>query len=74
MLQRQFSHLNGHKIGGSEEVTGGTRKLRNEERHNLYFSPYIIRMNKSRTRWVIHLARTAECIQSFGTENDHYED
>jgi hypothetical protein len=29
-------------------VTGGRRKLHNEERHNLYSSPSIIRMIKSR--------------------------
>jgi hypothetical protein len=27
-----------------DEVTGGWRKLHNEELHNLYFSPSIIRM------------------------------
>jgi hypothetical protein len=31
-----------------EEVTGGWRKLRNEELHNLYSSPSTIRMIKSR--------------------------
>jgi hypothetical protein len=31
-----------------DEVTGGCRKLRNEELHNLYSSPSIIRMIKSR--------------------------
>jgi hypothetical protein len=30
------------------EVTGGWRKLHNEELHNLYTSPSIIRMIKSR--------------------------
>jgi hypothetical protein len=29
-----------------DEVTGGRRKLHNEELHNLYSSPSIIRMNK----------------------------
>jgi hypothetical protein len=29
-----------------DEVTGGCRKLHNEELHNLYSSPSIIRMNK----------------------------
>jgi hypothetical protein len=34
---------------------GVWRKLRNEERHNLYFSPVIIRMiNSRRMRWVRH--------------------
>jgi hypothetical protein len=31
-----------------DEVTGGWRKLHNEELHNLYSSPSIIRMIKSR--------------------------
>jgi hypothetical protein len=31
-----------------DEVTGGWRKLHNEELRNLYFSPNIIRMIKSR--------------------------
>jgi hypothetical protein len=35
-----------------DEVTGGWRKLHNEELHNLYSSPSIIRMIKSRKiRW-----------------------
>jgi hypothetical protein len=40
------------------EVTGARRKLRNEELHNLYFSPSIIRMIKSRRMtWAWHIAR-----------------
>jgi hypothetical protein len=31
-----------------DDVTGGWRKLHNEELHNLYSSPSIIRMIKSR--------------------------
>jgi hypothetical protein len=39
-------------------VIGGWRKLHNEELHNLYCSPSIIRMIKSRRmRWAGHLAR-----------------
>jgi hypothetical protein len=40
-----------------DEVKGGWRKLHNEELHNLYSSPSIIRTIKSkRIRWVRHLA------------------
>jgi hypothetical protein len=48
------------KICGLErdEVTGGWRKLYNEELHNLYFSPGIIRVVTSRRmRWTGHVAR-----------------
>jgi hypothetical protein len=42
-------------------VTGGWRKLHNEELHNLYSSPSIIRIIKSRRmRWAGHLARMGE--------------
>jgi hypothetical protein len=41
-----------------DEVTGGSRKVHNEELHNLYSSPRIIRMIKSRRmKWVGHVAR-----------------
>jgi hypothetical protein len=43
-----------------DEVTGGWRKLHNEELHNLYPSPNIIRMNKSRMRWEGHVALMEE--------------
>jgi hypothetical protein len=40
-----------------DEVTGGWRKLHNQELHNLYSSPSIIRMSKSRRmRWAEHVA------------------
>jgi hypothetical protein len=43
-----------------DEVTGGWRKPRYEELHNLYSLPSIIRMTKSRRiRWVGHVARNA---------------
>jgi hypothetical protein len=41
-----------------EEVTGDWRKLQNEDLHNLYSSPNIIRMIKSRNmRWAEYIAR-----------------
>jgi hypothetical protein len=41
-----------------DEVTRGWRKLHNEELHNLYSSPSIIRTMKSRRmRWAGHVAR-----------------
>jgi hypothetical protein len=44
-----------------EEVTGELRKLRNEELHELYSSPSIIRIMKSRRmRWVGHITRMGE--------------
>jgi hypothetical protein len=44
-----------------DEVTRGWRKLHNEELHNLYSSPNIIRMIKSRRmRWIGHVVRMGE--------------
>jgi hypothetical protein len=49
-----------------DEVTGGWRKLHNEELHNLYSSPSIIRMIKLRSMiWAGHVStnyREEECI------------
>jgi hypothetical protein len=44
-----------------DEVTGGWRKLHIDELHDLYSSPNIIRMTKSRRmRWAGHVARMGE--------------
>jgi hypothetical protein len=44
-----------------DEVTGDWRKLHSEELHNLYSSPNIIKMIKSRwMRWAEHVARIGE--------------
>jgi hypothetical protein len=44
-----------------DKVKGGWRKLNNEDLHNLYFSPSVIRMIKTRTRrWAGYVARMGE--------------
>jgi hypothetical protein len=49
------------------EVTGGWRKLHNEELHSLYSSPSIIRMiNSRRMRWTGHVARMGEKRNAYG--------
>jgi hypothetical protein len=44
-----------------DEVTGEWRKLHNKELHDLYSSPSVIRIRKSRRmRWAGHVARMGE--------------
>jgi hypothetical protein len=55
---RVLRRIFGPKMDG---VTGGWRKLHNEELHNLYSSPSIIKIIKSRSmRWTGHVARMGE--------------
>jgi hypothetical protein len=53
-----------HSEGGiyghmGDKVTGECRKLHNEELNELYCSPNIVRVIKSRKRWVGHV----ECLR-----------
>jgi hypothetical protein len=52
------------------EEDGSWRKLHNDELHDLYSSPNIVRVIKSRRmRWTGHVARMGErCLQGFGWE------
>jgi hypothetical protein len=55
---RVLRRIFGPKRGG---VTGGWRKPPNEELHNLYSSPSIIRIIKSRRmKWAGHVVRMGE--------------
>jgi hypothetical protein len=50
-----------------DEVLGGWRKLHDEELHNLYSSPNVIRMIMSRKmRWAAHVARMEETRKFIG--------
>jgi hypothetical protein len=56
-----------------DEVTREWRKIHNEELNDLYSSPSVVRVMKSRRlKWAEHVARMGEskgvCIQSFGGE------
>jgi hypothetical protein len=58
-----FENMVLRRIFGSKrfDVTGGWRKLHNEELHGLYSLPNVIRITKSRRmRWAGHVARMRE--------------
>jgi hypothetical protein len=58
VFKNRVVRIFGPKRGG---VTGGWTKLHNEELHNLYSSPSIIRIIKSRRmKWAGHVARMGE--------------
>ena len=64
-----------------DEITGEWRRLHNEELNDLYSSPNIVRVIKSRRmRWAGHVARMGEesgCIGSLWgnqREGDQWED
>ena len=69
MVQYLFQkrRISGHK---GEMVTGDWRKLHNEELHDLYCSPNIVRVIKSRRmKWASYVARMGERrIQDLGRE------
>jgi hypothetical protein len=48
-----------------EEMAGGWKRLHNEELHDLYTSPNIIRVMKLRMRWVGHVAHMGEMRNAY---------
>jgi hypothetical protein len=58
-----------------DEVAGGWSKLHNEELHNLYSSPSIIRLIKSRRmRWARHVTRMGEKMNAYWWESQKERD
>jgi hypothetical protein len=51
-----------------EELTGEWGKLHNEEPHNLYTSPTVVQVIKSRRRRCSSLGGGERCVQVFGGE------
>jgi hypothetical protein len=79
---RVFENMVLRRIFGprTDEATGEWRRLHNEELNDLYYSPNIVRVIKSRrTRWVGHVARVDEEMGCIGScwgnrrERDHWE-
>jgi hypothetical protein len=58
-----------HRLRVFENIVSSWRKLHNDELYNLYSSPNIVRMNKSRgMRWAGHVACMdvgERCLQGF---------
>jgi hypothetical protein len=57
---RAFENRMLRKIFGSRkvDVTGGWRKLHNEQLHNVYYSPNVMgKINSWRMQWKRHVAR-----------------
>ena len=73
LILREQSRLRVFKIrilrrifGPKRDENGEWRRLHNEELHNLYRSPNIVRVMKSRRlRWAGHVARMEECRSAF---------
>ena len=65
----------------SDEVTWELRRLHNEELNDLYSSPNIVQVIKSRRRWLGNVARKGEMRDAYRVlvgkperESDHLED
>jgi hypothetical protein len=79
---RVFENMLFRRIFGSrkEEVTRDWRRLHNEKLNDLYSSPNIVRVIKSRRIWARHVARMGEervCLGPFWgnrMERDHWGD
>ena len=48
-----------------DEVTGEWRKLHNKKFHDLYFSPDIVRLIKSRMGWATHVANMGDRTDAY---------